>query len=109
MSKNQNNITGILLIKKLLNEILRVLPLLAIIVPFLFFDDSWQLVVFVTAVLAFILLTIHIVRKSMYPYIDIEELVNKAKESPIGAAIVLFGFFIFMSIVMVTYAIILTR
>ena len=102
-------LTNNLLIRKLLNELLRVLPLLGVIVPFLFLDDSWQLVVFVTAVLAFVLLTIHIVRKSMYPYIDIEELVNKAKESPIGAAIVLFGFFIFMSIVMITYAIILTK
>jgi len=102
-------LTNNLLIRKLLNELLRVLPLLGVIVPFLFLDDSWQLVVFVTAVLAFVLLTIHIVRKSMYPYIDIEELVNKAKESPIGAAIVLFGFFMFMSIVMITYAIILTK
>jgi len=101
--------SGTNLLRKLLNEVIRVLPLLAIIIPFLFMDDSWQLVMFVTAVLAFILLTVHVIRKSMYPYIDVEELINKAKENPIGAGIALFGFFLFMSVVMITYALILGR
>jgi len=100
---------GFILLKKLLNELLRLLPLLGVIIPFLFFDDSWQLVMFVTSMIAFILLVVHVVRKSMYPYIDIEELVNRAKESPIASAIVLFGFMLFMSFIMLTYTLILNR
>ena len=95
------------LLRKLANETLRVSPLLAIIIPFLFLDDSWQMVVFITAVLAFALLSMHIVRKTMYPYIDIEELINKAKEDSIASGIALLGFFIFLSVIILTYAILL--
>ena len=97
------------LLRKLLNEFLRVSPLLALIVPFLFLDDSYKFVLFIAATLSFILLLAHIVRKAMYPYLDIEELVNRAKESPIGASIVLGGFFFFLSIIILTFAILLTK
>ena len=100
---------GTLLLKKLVNEILRVTPLIAVIVPFLFMDSSWHIVVFVTAVLAFALLTMHVVRKSMYPYIDIEELVNKAKESSIGASIALFSVMMFLSVIVLAFVLILTK
>ena len=96
-----------IVIRKLINELLRVSPLLGLIVPFLFLDDSWHMVLFVTALLAFALLSMHIVRKTMYPYIDIEELVNKAKENPIASAITLFGFFMFLSSILFVYALLL--
>jgi hypothetical protein len=97
------------LLRKLLNEFLRVSPLLALIVPFLFLDDSYKFVLFISAVLAFVLLLVHIVRKAMYPYLDIEELVIKAKESSLGASITLLGFFILIGVIIYSFAILLTK
>ena len=97
------------LLRKLLLEFLRVSPLLALVIPFLFTDDSYKLVLFISAVLSFVLILVHIVRKSMYPYIDIEALIKKAEESPIGASIALLGVMIFLSTIMLTFAILLSR
>lgn len=72
-------------------EALRLWPLLAVVcLALLVFGDAAQLAVqlYTLSMVALVLAVAHLVRKSLFPYIDLSTLVDKAEESPAGAAVI---------------------
>ena len=73
-------------------EILRALPVLLIAGIFLFPDiGSFKTVLFSISIITLIIYLSHIIRKTMFPYLDLEEHVGKALDNPIAAAIIFSG------------------
>jgi hypothetical protein len=78
-------------IKNILHELKRVFPLLvAILLAMIVFQDSSQINVqlYALSMVAFVVVFFHIARQWMFPYIDLEELVNIAKRNQISSAII---------------------
>lgn len=79
------------MLKTLLYEVRRIWPLLAVIVAALVvFGDAAHLAVqiYSLSMAALVLITAHLMRKSLFKYADMSELVERAKKSAIGSAIV---------------------
>lgn len=85
-------------IKSILKYILRLWPLLLVIIAgvFLFSGVGFMVALNRLSMFAFILLVFHLIRKSLFPYIDLEKFANKASEEPLSAAIVFTMMIIFI-------------
>lgn len=79
------------LIRTLGYELYRLWPLLAIIAAALILlGDVAQLAVqlYTLSMVAMVVAVVHLIRKALFPYVDLSTLVSRAKDSPAGAAIV---------------------
>jgi uncharacterized membrane protein len=69
-------------------ELFRSIPLAIVGLGILIPDSSSSVVLFAVGISIVLVLVSHVLRKLLFPYLDMEELVNKAKETPAGAAMV---------------------
>ena len=76
---------------KLRRDLQRLVPLFAIAGLILIPDSGFSVVVFVLGALIFTAGVSHLIRKILFPYLDLERLLNKAEETPLSAAIVFIG------------------
>lgn len=79
------------MLQTLFYEIRRLWPLLAVVLlALLVFGDAAQLAVqlYTLSMAALVLIVAHMVRKSLFPYADLSDLVRRAKEEPLGAAVI---------------------
>jgi hypothetical protein len=79
------------MLKTMLYEIRRIWPLLAVVLlALLVFGDGAQLAVqlYTLSMAAMVVIVAHMVRKALFPYADMSDLVARAKESPAGAAVI---------------------
>jgi len=86
-------------------DLVRTIPLIIAIV--LCFSPDWSALLIVKYVFGFLfsqaLITL-VIRKILFPYVDLREFVNKAKESPVASAMIFLGFSIIISVMIVTSA-----
>jgi hypothetical protein len=77
-------------LKQMLKDVLRVWPLLVVIIAgiFLFSGVGFMVALNRLSMFAFILLIFHLIRKALFPYINLRRFTDKAGENPISAAIV---------------------
>lgn len=77
-------------LKGILKDLIRLWPLLVIIAAgfFLFSGVGFMVALNRLSMFALILLVFHLIRKSLFPYIDLKRFTNKAAENPMSAAIV---------------------
>jgi hypothetical protein len=71
-----------------LKELKRFFPLVAVAALILIPDTGSFVVLFAIGVAIVISAVSHLIRKILFPYVDLEWMANKAGESAIGAAIV---------------------
>lgn len=81
-------------------EVKRMSPQLVVIGLAVLFIDKEATQLFATlyrlSMLALIIIIMHIGRKALFPYLDLETIVSKSREEPIGAAIVWAGICMFL-------------
>lgn len=68
--------------------ILRIVPILGFAAIFLVDDKSASVLTYVIAITLVLIALSHIVRKLLFPYIDLRDAWEKANDTPVGAAIV---------------------
>ena len=79
------------MLQTIIYELRRLWPLLAVVLlALLVFGDGAQLAVqlYTLSMAALVLIVAHLVRKSLFPYADLSDLVRRAKDEPIGAALI---------------------
>lgn len=85
-------------------EVKRIVPwLLILVVSVVWLDpEAAQLKaqLYRLSMVALVIIILHIGRKMLFPYIRLEDSVAKLNESPIAAAIMVFGLFMFMSVIL---------
>lgn len=88
----------------LLSELKRIWPLLVIIgLSFAVVDASGaQLAVTVynLSMMALVLISGHLIRKALFPYLDLGTIVQRASRTPTGSGLVAFGMFIFLCVML---------
>lgn len=83
-------------------ELFRLLPLVSAAALILIPDSSSQVVLFsIGIILALVGLT-HLLRKILFPYIDMEIVAYKAQETPSGAATVFLSITILLSVIILS-------
>lgn len=93
------------MLQTLLYELRRIWPLLAVVLlSLLVFGGGEQLAVqlYTLSMVAMVLIVAHLVRRSLFSYVDLSNLVARAKESPVGSAV------IFASVIALIIAILCT-
>jgi len=77
-------------LKDILKYILRLWPLILVIVAgfYLFSGVGFMVAINRLSMFALILLVFHLIRKSLFPYIDLEKFTTKAGEDPMASAVV---------------------
>ncbi len=85
-------------LKSLYHQVLRLWPLLVIIVAGIFLFTSVNVMVSLNrlAMFALILLAFHVIRKALFPYIDLEQFAKKALEAPVSASVIFAAIIAFM-------------
>lgn len=86
---------------KLKREILRVLPLLFIILLSvgIFGDiEHLNMQLYQMSMVGLVIIIFHVTRKSLFPYLDLEEHEERAKKNAIGSAIVYAATMMFLAI-----------
>lgn len=90
--------------RKVWNEFKRLFPLLAtIIMSILIFGDAPQLSVqlYKLSMVALVIGAFHIIRKSLFPYIDLRKIYLLARKDAIGASIIFLSIIAFLIAVIV--------
>jgi hypothetical protein len=90
------------MLETLKTEVIRIWPLLLIIaLALVILGDAAQLAVqlYRLSMVALVLIAAHIIRKVMYPYLDLKQFVNKANEDPAGSALVVLALFGLLSVI----------
>lgn len=77
--------------KRIVKDIVIFLALLGLSGIVLIPDDGRGVILFGVAIIMLAVALAHAVRKLIFPYIDVKELAEKAKESSISAAMVILG------------------
>lgn len=72
-------------------EVLRLLPLLGIASLILLPDDARHVIIFGVGIILLAVALAHGIRKILFHYIDVKELVEKAKENSIACAMIVLG------------------
>lgn len=72
-------------------EVLRLVPLLGLAAIMILPDDARHVVFFGVSIILLGVALAHGIRKLIFPYIDVKELVQKAKESAVASAMVILG------------------
>lgn len=77
-------------LKHILKDILRLWPLILVIIAgfYLFSGVGFMVAINRLSMFALILLVFHLIRKSLFPYIDLQKFTDKAGEDPMASAIV---------------------
>lgn len=86
------------------SELKRVLPwLIVILVSFLWLDQEALQIkaqLYRLSMVALVVVLIHIGRKMLFPYLKFEQAVTKISESATALALLVFGLFIFLSVIL---------
>lgn len=83
-------------------EIFRIWPLLLIIALALVILGDWaQLAVqlYRLSMVALVLISAHLIRKALFPYLDLSTFTAKAKESPTGSGLVALALFGLLTVI----------
>lgn len=70
------------------NEFIRLIPLIGISIIFLMHESVDSVIFLNLGIISAIIAISHLMRRLLFPYIDLEEFAIKAKESPIASAII---------------------
>ena len=78
-------------------ETLRLSPILGLAGIVLVPDDSRGIILFGVAIILLAVAIAHVIRKLIFPYIDVETLADKAKENAMASALVILGLMYLLS------------
>jgi hypothetical protein len=84
------------------NELIRIWPLLAIIaLALVILGDVAQLAVqlYRLSMVALVLIAAHLIRKALFPYLDLKTFTGKAKETASGAGMVVLALFALLAVI----------
>lgn len=93
------------MMKKFLFEALRVWPLLGVIVTtLLIIGDNAQLIVqlYDLSMVAMVVVVAHLVRKAMFPYVDLSRIVTRAENSGTGAGLIFLAVIMLLSVIILS-------
>jgi len=94
-------------IKAIFKEIKRLWVFILVSVLLLLLDDSSHVIIFVLGTVTFVVLAVHLIRKLLFPYVDIKVLVDEATKNPLAAAIIVASMLYLISSVITSVAAIL--
>lgn len=90
-----------------MTELYRSLPLF-VVAGFILVPDAGSMVVLYAIGISILVSSVsHIIRKVLFPYLDLEVFANKAAESPLGAAIVFFSITMILAVIIVSTCLLL--
>ena len=79
-------------------ELARTLPLLILTIAFALFNQSvFPVISMMICSFVFVALVAHIVRRTLFPYVDLQKSINKANEESLSASVVVLSFCILLS------------
>lgn len=90
-----------------MTELYRALPLFAIAGLILVPDSGSMVVLYAIGISILVSSVSHIIRKVLFPYLDLEVFANKAAESPVGAAIVFMSISVILAVIILSTCLIL--
>lgn len=88
-------------------DIYQALPLLAIAGLILVPDSGSMVVLYALGISLLVSSVSHIVRKVLFPYVNLQAFTDKALESPVGAAIVFFSVVMILAVIIASTCLIL--
>lgn len=92
---------------KYVYETLRISPLLGFAGLILIPDDSRGVILFGLAIVLLGVAIAHLIRKLIFPYIDVKVLAEKAKESALASALVILGLLYLLSTIIQSLVVLL--
>lgn len=72
-------------------ETMRVMPLIVLAGVIIWPDDSKKVIAFGVGIIALAVLLAHVIRKLLFPYIDMKKLIDGIEDDTMASAVVLVG------------------
>lgn len=88
-------------------DLYQALPLLLAAALILVPDSGSMVVLYALGISLLVSSVSHVVRKVLFPYIDLEKFANKALETPVGAAIVFLSITLILAVIIASTCLIL--